>query len=604
MICYISFPQILIIVSYSTYSEHKLGMDIHSPLRSPLSMPDIKKESLEETAKPTLDTVWLKSRNSTDDDRKANNPFVLPMDRNIFKKREMDSVIKQQEKKFFSSLPTQMKSTYLSRLRCRSAPMRSAVEDTIPEPEKCRREKTTWATVVTKSCSQERENIRDYLSKQREKFMQQYSLSVKQDTIKKLEKDTVIELQLIRHAEKHLEQDSAAFEKFIKENDQSSVEAVKLAEKETMMKMEKTAEIKKVTVQMMAMKSDISKYQEILKEYQTYKTFLMAVGPLEWREEQKRKREDRRATKQRERENTNIFCLPSSVKDENKKGPAYARRNSRVTKYSQIKHQSKSGKVSSILHHQERQGSTIPEVPETAETSDSDEEPEFCYSNPRDMLNLLTDLEEQNLSYIQNFQETEEVMDEISKTIQLTQERMNSEARILLQQVDILKNTIQREEEKNSELELKSRIFSYGEYRADKQDVMLNVLHKKVKEVYRVCVGEVDSNISTLHMLANIESRMQEVMDRLETLPPDNIDTVRTQREKEKRVKMREEKRLMKKHHQEERLRMALERATSDSKKRTGRRLMPRSEPSEIKKKDKTHALTTREQEDALYFFA
>lgn len=60
--------------------------------------------------------------------------------------------------------------------------------------------------------------------------------------------------------------------------------------------------------------SDISKYQEILKEYQTYKTFLMAVGPMEWREEQKRKREDRRATKQRERENTNIFCLPSSVK--------------------------------------------------------------------------------------------------------------------------------------------------------------------------------------------------------------------------------------------------------------------------------------------------
>uniref|UniRef100_A0A673ZLR3 Uncharacterized protein n=1 Tax=Salmo trutta TaxID=8032 RepID=A0A673ZLR3_SALTR len=176
------------------------------------------------------------------------------------------------------------------------------------------------------------------------------------------------------------------------------------------------------------------------------------------------------------------------------------------------------------------------------------------------MLNLLTDLEEQNLSYIQNFQETEEVMDEIRKTIQ------NSEARILLQQVDILKNTIQREEEKTSELELKSRIFSYGEYRADKQDVMLNVLHKKVKEVYRVCMGEVDSNISTLHMLANIESRMQDVMDRLETLPPDNIDTVRTQREKEKR--MREEKLLMKKHHQEERLRMALERATSVSKKR------------------------------------
>jgi hypothetical protein len=36
-----------------------------------------------------------------------------------------------------------------------------------------------------------------------------------------------------------------------------------------------------------------------------------------------------------------------------------------------------------------------------------------------------------------------------------------------VQQIDIMKNTIQREEEKTSELEHKFRIFSFGEYRAD-----------------------------------------------------------------------------------------------------------------------------------------
>ena len=39
------------------------------------------------------------------------------------------------------------------------------------------------------------------------------------------------------------------------------------------------------------------------------------------------------------------------------------------------------------------------------------------------MLNILTDLEEQNLSFIQNFQETEEARDEICKTVQLIQNK-------------------------------------------------------------------------------------------------------------------------------------------------------------------------------------
>lgn len=54
--------------------------------------------------------------------------------------------------------------------------------------------------------------------------------------------------------------------------------------------------------------------------------------------------------------------------------------------------------------------------------------------------------------------------------------KRNNDTQILRQQIDILKLTIQREEEKTSELELKSRIFSYGEYRADKQVCTLVVV--------------------------------------------------------------------------------------------------------------------------------
>ena len=51
------------------------------------------------------------------------------------------------------------------------------------------------------------------------------------------------------------------------------------AEQETKAKLEKVAEIKRINAQMMAVKSEISKYEDTLKEYQLYKKFLEALTP-------------------------------------------------------------------------------------------------------------------------------------------------------------------------------------------------------------------------------------------------------------------------------------------------------------------------------------
>ena len=51
------------------------------------------------------------------------------------------------------------------------------------------------------------------------------------------------------------------------------------AETETKAKLEKVAEIKKINAQMMAVKSEISKYEDTLKEYQLYKKFLETLTP-------------------------------------------------------------------------------------------------------------------------------------------------------------------------------------------------------------------------------------------------------------------------------------------------------------------------------------
>ena len=51
------------------------------------------------------------------------------------------------------------------------------------------------------------------------------------------------------------------------------------AEAETKAKLEKVAEIKKINALMMSIKSEISKYEDTLKEYQLYRAFLESLTP-------------------------------------------------------------------------------------------------------------------------------------------------------------------------------------------------------------------------------------------------------------------------------------------------------------------------------------
>ena len=56
----------------------------------------------------------------------------------------------------------------------------------------------------------------------------QYTLSTKRNTILRFEKHTAMKERQLMKAEKKLEEDAAAFEEFLRENDQRSVDALKM----------------------------------------------------------------------------------------------------------------------------------------------------------------------------------------------------------------------------------------------------------------------------------------------------------------------------------------------------------------------------------------
>jgi succinate dehydrogenase/fumarate reductase flavoprotein subunit len=120
-------------------------------------------------------------------------------------------------------------------------------------------------------------------------FLVQYSLGVKREEMRKLEEIAQAEEQKLLDDEKALEEDAAKFDAFLKENDKNSVEAIKKAELETKAKLEKMQDIKKLNIQIMGIKSDMSKNDDQLKDLLKYRQFLESLTPSEFWEENKRK---------------------------------------------------------------------------------------------------------------------------------------------------------------------------------------------------------------------------------------------------------------------------------------------------------------------------
>ena len=69
-------------------------------------------------------------------------------------------------------------------------------------------------------------------------------------------------------------------------------------------------------------------------------------------------------------------------------------------------------------------------------------------------------------------------------------------------------------------------------------------------------------------MLTTIENRLEELFESIESMPPELVADAEKAKEKERRMRLREEKIAAQKAHQEERVRKALERAKADPKKK------------------------------------
>ncbi|MEE6502117.1 hypothetical protein FKM82_004414 [Ascaphus truei] len=524
------------------------------------------------------------------------------------------------ERELNKNLKVHQKTTHTATIHAKLAGLRKEIEDEELEEggeegagkAMAVQEKPAWKLAVTRDRQVQKESLHEYINKKKEMFLLQYSLTVKRDEIHKLEALAAAEEMKLEKAEQFLEEDAVKFDEFLKQNDRNSVEALKQADRETKLKMEKVSEIKRQTAQMVNIKSDISKCEDVLREYLMHKDFLFKLSPKEWREEAAGKRAGRKLSvistsreKEKRGSESKVSLSPALGKRRESRSSGQVIQSRDSTRDVQqpsrlsIKQQT-TKKMSNATSLGEDK-----DILENLVSSDSEEEPELYFTDPQQLLDIFSELEEQNLSLIQNSQETEELLEETKQTIASTEERMEKETQQLQEHIDQLKVSIAREEERAADLELKSRVFAFGQYKSDDQDTMLSSLSSKVEEVYCACIGENRANLNALQMLMVIERQLEELMDNIEMIPPERIEIAEKAKEKERRLRLREEKIKQQKLHQEDRLRRALERAQADPKKTTGRKLMYRSDPPAMKLNiDKDQDKLDKEKEEALLFFS
>ncbi|XP_068838764.1 cilia- and flagella-associated protein 100 isoform X2 [Capricornis sumatraensis] len=535
------------------------------------------------------------------------NPFHMSGDVDFFLLREQErnkSLLDREQKK---QLQVHEKMTYSSKVSAKHTSLRRELQledETQDQEERAEQlrsfhEQVAWKLAMTREKKLEPSNINSYVDQNRQMFLIQYALDMKRSEIQRLERLAAQEEAELERAEKFLEKDAALFDEFLRENDRSSVQALRTADKESKAKMEKILEIRELTTQIMNIKSEISKFEDMLQQYKVYKDFLYKLSPREWLEEQEKKRSALGQAK----EVVEAFkesLLLSSVGDKGleTKGKLSSREGQsprRPAKLLQVMrlHQALSTTAS-------QQQGTLPSVPSGVESKRSS--PTLPV---QDDLDIFTKLEEQNLSLVQNTQEMEEALEELSFTLKNTQTRMDREVNQLKQWTTTLMTSITKEEETAAELELKARVFHFGEFKGDQEDKLLESLNCKVLDVYRHCVGgQQESSLGTVQMLATIEHQLDELLENLERVPPARIEQAEKAKEKERRLRLREEKAKLQKQLQEERLLRAQARAQAEVKKKRGRRLVCRSRPPALKTKEQSkHELMDKDREEQLFFF-
>lgn len=586
---------------------------------------------------------FLQSVIDNDDELQAQNPFSLPKGINIFTTlREQERIAQENHRKEMLSLPIHMKGTSVQRTTL-SAATRHKIAMIGQKGDKLTEEQlhkenqrlggvdAAWILKMTAGARRGgasaafRSSRHDYIQTKRQMFFAQYGLSVKKNEMKSLEQLAKLEQQKIEQQEQAMEEDSHAFDQFLKDSAKEADKANKMAEKETKIKLEKQNEIKNSILKKQSIKSQIVRFEEELKEILTYRKFLFSIAPKRWQHEHASSIPDKNARRGSNTTNSSGSRTDFGREDDG----SYSYFNSRPGTSNSVK-STNFGSNTSL----DTLGADAFEL--SNEELDAEETPEIYFKRPEEVIVLLHDLEELNLCLIRNSQETEKAIEEMKEKRQKSENKIQEEIDFLtgvwglafgvqgsplnsfqppclkiqrsfsIGQIEKMTRLCEKDEAQVAELKLSCSMYDMGKV-SEEQEKEQEKLNNKVGDVYKAVIGDNAAGIETIQMLSSLESKMEHLFDLIEQLPAEAVESAEKARERERRLRNREQKAREQRAAAEKRVKKALERAQEVYKKKTGKKLVFRSDPpaSRQAKRDKDDRLKReKESEQLAYFFS
>ncbi|KAK2849497.1 hypothetical protein Q5P01_009331 [Channa striata] len=508
------------------------------------------------------------------------SPFKVPANESIFLLSDNENRDKKEEMRKYLALPINEKTIHAAQMMAKlKKELVGELEDEEENEEEEMKmpEHTKSTTVLPKQLTGRRElknammkreiltkeSKHDLISMERQKAVLELALITKKSEIRRMDEAIAKKERELKQLEIMLQRDNLKFEEFLRANEKKSVEARAFFEREAKSKQEKNAEIKRLNAEIGSIKSELTNFEENLMDCKRYKELLFKLSPPEWQEAQRAKAMKAKVPPDRERQDEHN-------RQEAASRTGLERKVSNARRPSSIRETTLSSVHSNTL---------ITTCNLDGDSSEYEDEPELYFTDPQQLLDLLTELTEQNLSAIQNSTRVEKTVDELQDSMETTRKTIEKDEEQLALQINDMNQKIEKEKLKGNKL--KQKVQLHFALNTEDQDMMLDALSEKVAEVHRLCVDDRVANLSVLEKLANIEKRMMLLQLDLERIPKEFLDKMKKIKDSERRGREREEKLREQREKQKERMRRYLERSVVDSKKTSWKKLMPRCMPDQ-----------------------
>jgi hypothetical protein len=151
------------------------------------------------------------------------NPFVIPRAEEAFRARQRAASERAERRRAASSMRIEEKTSYTSTLGATRRAIAALAPDV--DPVALRRARAAQGlihaatAVLAKERKRDPESTSDFIAKKRELLLLQLSVTAKAEEITRLERDAAAAEAAVAREEEALEDDSARFEAFLKNND-------------------------------------------------------------------------------------------------------------------------------------------------------------------------------------------------------------------------------------------------------------------------------------------------------------------------------------------------------------------------------------------------